>query len=177
MNAKSYVVRGKDESGPVHMIGAGVFATAASGEPPEVFIDLDVASAARRTLAQCCTDVRIFAVAEDGTETPLPTYEEALAALAEVDDILTEAGHPAAGPADTLGARVGRAVEDRDVPGEDGAKISQAASREWWRASNTTKGTEEQRFAAARAAQETARAGGLAAYRAERRARKEAGAR
>ena len=26
-----------------------------------------------------CTDVRIFAVAEDGTETPLPSYEEALA--------------------------------------------------------------------------------------------------
>lgn len=31
-------------------------------------------------------DVRIFAVAPDGTETPLPTYEEALSALAMVRD-------------------------------------------------------------------------------------------
>jgi hypothetical protein len=31
-----------------------------------------------------CTDVRIFAVAEDGSETALPSYEEALALLVEI---------------------------------------------------------------------------------------------
>jgi hypothetical protein len=36
-------------------------------------------------------DARIFAVAEDGTETPQPTYEEALARLAQIDAALTGA--------------------------------------------------------------------------------------
>lgn len=38
-------------------------------------------------IASECVDVRIYTVADDGTETPLPTYAEALAKLAELDAI------------------------------------------------------------------------------------------
>jgi hypothetical protein len=63
---------------------------------------------------------------------------------------------------------VGRALDDADIPGEEDAKIDAAANREWWRASNTTNGTDAERLAAAQAAESTARAAGLAAYRAAR---------
>lgn len=78
-----YVVRGKSSDGdPVcgadygYTTGpvAPVFATAKeANETACAMLNID------------CTDVRIFAVADDGAETALPSYEEALAQLAERD--------------------------------------------------------------------------------------------
>lgn len=64
---KGYIVRGKDDRG--------------NGVESKMVDDVGVAVGARETLVRGrCTDVRIYAVAEDG-ETPLPTYEEALAEI------------------------------------------------------------------------------------------------
>jgi hypothetical protein len=79
---KGYVVRGKDLRGEdVAAVGYGTRCRAAYGEHSE-YITLDEAAGVRARLHESmCTDVRIFAVAEDGSETPLPTYEEALETL------------------------------------------------------------------------------------------------
>ncbi len=82
MSAKGYVVRGKRGSD-----GAEIAAWTHDGG-----IGSPVSAARFRTSGQACgaadaltyrgcTDVTILAVAEDGSETPLPSYEEALAKL------------------------------------------------------------------------------------------------
>ncbi len=79
---KGYVVRG-------FLDGAAVYAVKREwvyegGDPPERYATIDAAAAALECMvATGCTDVRVFAVAPDGTETPLPTYEEALTQGAE----------------------------------------------------------------------------------------------
>jgi hypothetical protein len=65
-----------------------------------------------------CAPVRIYRVAEDGTETPLPTYEEALAQIAAIDAAFVEAGIEALDPKDTLLARVARLIADANEEGE-----------------------------------------------------------
>lgn len=87
---KGYVVRGIDiaTGEPCHYappladrIGSdGIF-----GYGPD---QLDAAAWGAACLRKDSRDVRIFAVAEDGAATPLPTYEEAVARLAAVGDTL-----------------------------------------------------------------------------------------
>lgn len=114
-------------------------------------------------------DVRIIRVAPDGTETPLPTFREALGELALIADILAHVpGVEAHGPGEMLSARVGRALDDVDIPGEEQAKIATVANREWWRANNTTVGSEADRLGAASAASMSSTAAENAAYRADR---------
>lgn len=85
-----YVVRGKDADGiDVYAdddgdgnislnANEGTMVADAPGHPA-----LDVAAGMRAEMVRLgCSDVRIFSVSDDGTEAPLPTYEEALAALA-----------------------------------------------------------------------------------------------
>lgn len=82
---KGYVVRGKHET------QGDVAAWSSDGSIGEqagasVFKTLDGAAGARASMVhRGLADVRIFAVAEDGTETPLPTYEEALAERAALE--------------------------------------------------------------------------------------------
>lgn len=82
---KGYVVRGVHKGASVFSIGGGGdFAEQSEDgfDHPWPFDTLGGASAAVGDMDRSgCTDVRIFAVAEDGTETPLPSYEEALADL------------------------------------------------------------------------------------------------
>lgn len=92
-----------------------------------------------------------------------------------VDDILAATGRP--GDGDTLVARVGHALDDEDIPGEEQAKITAATNREWWRASNTTQGSESARIEAANVAQRKAYADGRASYRAARRTERRDGRR
>lgn len=95
MSAKGYVVRGKRGSD-----GAEIAAWTHDGG-----IGSPVSAARFRTSGQACgaadaltyrgcTDVTIFAVAEDGTETPLPSYEDALAEISGADTVLTLVGQP-----------------------------------------------------------------------------------
>jgi len=82
MTIKGYVVRGKRGSDGAeiaawtHDGGIGSPVSAARFRTPG-----QACGAADALAYRGCTDVRIFAVAEDGTETPLPSYEEALGAL------------------------------------------------------------------------------------------------
>ncbi len=86
---KGYVVRG-------FLDGAAVYAVKREwvyegGDPPERYATIDAAAAALECMvATGCADVRIFAVAPDGTETPLPTYEEALEQLDSVRRVIPE---------------------------------------------------------------------------------------
>lgn len=102
MSAKGYMVRGKDMEGldvyPEKGTGtidvrlcvttaqesAALYTVAdeAAGVAAEMMREFDVA------------DVSIYRVAEDGTETPLPTYEEALAEISGADTVLTLVGQP-----------------------------------------------------------------------------------
>lgn len=86
---KGYVVRGKANDADVFYVGEGDFAYAGvgDGETPKTLNTIDD-SAVESMGADGCTDVRIFAVGKDGTETPLPTYEEALALLDKADDAI-----------------------------------------------------------------------------------------
>jgi hypothetical protein len=82
---KGYVVRGKTEDGHALVAhGHGENMRAWPGEPTR-YEDLDEAAGTARRMRRVegCTDVRVFAVAEDG-ETPLPTYEEALAEIEKI---------------------------------------------------------------------------------------------
>jgi hypothetical protein len=83
---KGYVVRATYKGDKVYSVGCDDFAHEAhSEEPPEVYEAIGDAIDAAAALhgRWQCTDVRIFAVAEDGSETVVPTYEEALALLNE----------------------------------------------------------------------------------------------
>ncbi len=92
---KGYVVRGVHKGASVFSIGGGGdFAEQSEDgfDHPWPFDTLGGASAAVGDMDRSgCTDVRIFAVAEDGTETPLPSYEETLAALSQTQDLLSKA--------------------------------------------------------------------------------------
>jgi hypothetical protein len=86
MSAKGYIVR-LDEP------GGSVFAVRSADTPRGVALTTHrerateystVSEAVRGWWAMAFANARIFAVAEDGTETPLPTYEEALALLADL---------------------------------------------------------------------------------------------
>lgn len=92
---KGYVVRGKEAArlrADVFYVGDGDFAYADSEEQPMVLETTDAALSAQVGMKDVhgFTDARIFAVAEDGTETPLLTYEEALAEVGEAHAALDE---------------------------------------------------------------------------------------
>ncbi len=85
IESRGYLVRGFLDGGAAYAIGMEW--TYEGGDPPERYATIDAAAAAlERMVATGCADVRIFSVAPDGTETPLPTYEEALNALAMARD-------------------------------------------------------------------------------------------
>jgi hypothetical protein len=83
MSAKGYVVRGKDRQGRDCWASGDVagFARASRRESATAYADLDSAIEGWTFMHGTCHDVVILAVAEDGTETPLPSYEEALVRL------------------------------------------------------------------------------------------------
>jgi hypothetical protein len=87
MTIKGYVVRGQDRQ----LKGAQVWATADGvsmrRERAKLYGDVDAAVGAWAELRRCswCAGARILAVHADGTETPQPTYEEALAEIAEIE--------------------------------------------------------------------------------------------
>lgn len=182
MSARGYVVRGKDRDKGDDlwaMVHKGLSGATAVATEERVFATEyptpTRALAAAVQLQEWCEDVVILAVDKDGTETPIPSYEEALARLDMVDDILAATGRP--GDGDTLVARVGHALDDEDIPGEEQAKIAAATNLEWWRASNTTQGSESARIEAANVAQRKAYADGRASYRAARRTERRDGRR
>ena len=84
--AKGYVVRGKYKGEDVYSYGpTDGFGTGAIEISPRCIWTLDNATHCRWFMVgRGCTDVTILAVAEDGTETPLPSYEEALAQLSRI---------------------------------------------------------------------------------------------
>lgn len=92
MGARGYVVRGKHRRGwPVFAYDHG----GAFGGPSEtdiplhVFPSLDTASGARAHMVRCgCSDVAIFRVLDDGREERLPSYEEALAEIDRLREVL-----------------------------------------------------------------------------------------
>ena len=92
MTIKGYVVRGQDRQ----LKGAQVWATADGvsmrRERAKLYGDVDAAVGAWAELRRCswCADARILAVAEDGTETPLPSYEDALAQISDAHAALDE---------------------------------------------------------------------------------------
>ena len=103
---KGYVVRGTWVDRAVHCYGRG--GEFGDGFDAHLFDDLEEAVAARSFMARKrAPDARIFAVAADGSETPLLTYAEALAqttkagrvwALAEIEAAwyrAQETGRPA----------------------------------------------------------------------------------
>lgn len=173
MSVRGYVVRYTNEHGTFYVTAPewlDDYSIGTSRSDEGALFDTIAKAAKASRHPRKNADVRIFEVLDDGTETPLPSYEEALERLALVDDILAATGHQ--GDADTLVARVGRALDDEDIPGEEQAKIAAAANREWCRTSNTTQGSEADRLEAANGAQRKAYADGKAAFRAARRARK-----
>lgn len=88
MTAKGYVVRGKDDTGFVwhERLANGDWDYAlARTEATSLTLSEALAAADEMRVAESA-DVQVFSVAPDGTETPLPTYEEALNALAMARD-------------------------------------------------------------------------------------------
>ena len=86
---KGYVVKFTNERGTFYVtapawLGEHTIGTGADDDGA-LFDALGKAAAAARHPRRT-NDVRIFAVSPDGTETPLPTYEEALNALAMARD-------------------------------------------------------------------------------------------
>ena len=85
---KGYVVRGKDRLGKPAWCYDGFFRVVSAAQggwpaPPREYPSLSIAGGGvAAMLANGCTAVTIFAVATDGTETPLPSYEAALEDLA-----------------------------------------------------------------------------------------------
>lgn len=87
MTPKGYIVRGIGQrSGRTLYAEREFFCATDRRAGAATYGSLSEACDAIKQLAQCHS-VRILAVAEDGTETPLPTYEEALTKLAELDAI------------------------------------------------------------------------------------------
>lgn len=77
-----------------------------------------------------CSDARIFAVAEDGTETPLPSYEEALAELDSLRAVLLDGA-----PGDLVQAAKGdEAACDKIVAAIDKLRLGLADIERLWTA-------------------------------------------
>jgi hypothetical protein len=83
VSAKGYVVRGKDGRAVADIDGEGThwFGPEDGDAATKEYLHRHMRSALSTWFwaTESGHDVRIFAVAENGTETPLPTYEEALA--------------------------------------------------------------------------------------------------
>ncbi len=87
MSAKGYVVRGKDDDGKAWAVYAKANVSGwrthtdatESRDAATLFETPDEAARSAADFRERFGTVAIFAVAEDGTETPLPSYEEALA--------------------------------------------------------------------------------------------------
>ena len=102
MSARGYVVRGTDDDGEAWAtyerasVSGWRTHTAAteSRRDATLFETPDEAARSAADFRERFTGVTIFAVAEDGTESPLPTYEEALQRSQDVASILTD-GVPA----------------------------------------------------------------------------------
>ena len=86
---KGYVVRGKDHDGDAWAAQANASANGwrtytdatERRDAATLYASADEAAGAAADFRERFADVTILAVAEDGTETPLPSYEEALAEL------------------------------------------------------------------------------------------------
>lgn len=81
---KGYVVRGKGTAGVEHAVSADAHTMLTPGWPAPRLTLADATKACCVMIGGGFTDVRIFAVAEDGTETPLPSYEEAIGRLTAI---------------------------------------------------------------------------------------------
>lgn len=89
MSEIRYVVRGKNRVGTLLWAfdeGDGSFGYVPRRAMATTFQVIGPAVQAWADMQAGCDDVRIFSVASDGTETPLPTYEQALNALATARD-------------------------------------------------------------------------------------------
>lgn len=87
-DGKRYVVRGKDDTGFVwyERLANGDWDYAlARTEATSLTLSEALAAADEMRVVEAA-DVQVFSVSPDGTETPLPTYEEALNALAMARD-------------------------------------------------------------------------------------------
>jgi hypothetical protein len=94
---KGYVVRYTNERGTFYVAAPKwlddyTIGTARTDEG--VLFDALPAAVAASRHPRKVTTVTILAVAEDGTETPLPSYEEALAEISGADTVLTLVGQP-----------------------------------------------------------------------------------
>lgn len=118
MSVKGYVVKGVGRSSERTLWAMREsLGLADTREEAATFDGVDEAIAAMAQL-HACRDVRVFAVAEDGSETPVPTYEEALEqarAIDAIDAAVSEAGIGPRGLQDTLIARVGRLIADANA--------------------------------------------------------------
>ena len=77
-----YVVKGTKGPRDVYAYGPGMgFGDACEEIDAHAFERLDAAAGARDHMVRLGCEATIFAVAEDGAETPLPSYEEALAEI------------------------------------------------------------------------------------------------
>lgn len=92
---KGYVVQVNFEghSDFLWRVSDGCF-TGCPREKRTTFSTLSEAIQAHRMPKSPPADVRIFAVAEDGTETPLPSYEGALTEISGANTVLTLVGQP-----------------------------------------------------------------------------------
>lgn len=90
MGSRGYVVRGKDRQGRDCWASGDVagFARASRRESATAYADLDSAIEGWAFMHGTCHDVTILAVAEDGTETALPSYEKALGELVRLREVL-----------------------------------------------------------------------------------------
>lgn len=136
---RGYVVRGKyNGEGRAAFNADGWTATPRAAA---VFLAFSRAVVAQIAMeAGGCTDVRIFAVAEDGTETPLPSYEDAIGQRNAFRDHLAIADKRAdalAAERDVLLTLLDRVDYDgKSLPGElrdDIGKALDAARRAGWR--------------------------------------------
>lgn len=89
---KGYVVRGKDEYGAT-VAASGIGGTIGPYPDRQTIFETGSAAAGAYYALTCygCTDVHIYAVHADGTETPVPSYERALAEIRAIDAALTAA--------------------------------------------------------------------------------------
>jgi hypothetical protein len=93
MGAQGYVVKGTKGPRDVYAYGPGMgFGDACEEIDAHAFERLDAAAGARDHMVRLGCEATIYRVHDDGRETPLPSYEEALAALSQTQDLLSKAG-------------------------------------------------------------------------------------
>ena len=81
---KRYVVRGKGTAGVEHAVSADAHTTLTHGWPAPRLALADAVKACCFMIGGGFRDVQISRVADDGAETPLPTYEEAIGRLTAI---------------------------------------------------------------------------------------------